>query len=122
MGLEVEAVLASSFARAWQTAEILAEEANWPAAEACPALEPPSSAAACADFIRTRGDSSIALVGHEPQLSELVSLLLVASEHAVRLELKKGGIVGLRFADRATAGGGTLRWSLSPKVLRGLDG
>ena len=40
---------------------------------------------------------AVALVGHEPNLSRLASLLLAGDEGAVSLELKKGGIVLLSF-------------------------
>src|SRR5437763_11510845 len=36
---EVDVMLSSRFVRAWQTAEILTEEAGWPPAVACEALE-----------------------------------------------------------------------------------
>lgn len=117
IGAEVEAVLASSFVRAWSTAEILTQEAAWPDAEALSVLEPPSPASAVAEAIRPRSESSLALVGHQPQLSELASLLLGASEQAVRLELKKGGIIHLRFPDRPMPGAGVLRWSAGPRIL-----
>jgi hypothetical protein len=38
------------------------------------------------------------------------------------LELKKGGVVCLRFARRPAPGTGVLRWSVSPKILRHLGG
>lgn len=120
LGVRVEAVLTSSYVRAYQTAAILTEEADWPAAETCLALEPPATSADSARMLELRTEASLALVGHQPELAELASVLLVASEHAVGLELKKGGVICLRFTGRPTPGAGFLRWSVSPKILRQL--
>src|SRR5919108_1086248 len=63
---EVDTVLSSRLTRAWQTAGILMEEASWPAAVACAALEPghpaPEAVAAPPAHATAAG---VALVGHE---------------------------------------------------------
>lgn len=120
LGIGVEAVLTSSYLRASQTAVILAEEAEWPEAETCRALEPPAGVSASVQMLETRAEPSLALVGHQPDLAELASLLLVANEHAAGLELKKGGVMCFRFTGRPAPGAGVLRWSVSPKILRQL--
>jgi phosphohistidine phosphatase len=120
--VEVEAVLASPYARAWATGEILHEEATWPPPEECPALEPPKPLSAVVDVVRARGDAAVALVGHQPQLSELAALLLAGRERSMRIEIKKGGAMFLRFASTLEPGAAALRWSASPKILRTLGG
>jgi phosphohistidine phosphatase len=100
----VDVVLSSPYARAWRTAEILAEEARWPAPERCEELEAwrePEDAIAVA-----RRRSSVAVVGHEPMLSGFVALLL-GSELAI--DFKKGGVVLVED--------GVLRWYATPKIL-----
>ena len=106
--------------RAWHTAEILHEEAGWPAPEPAPALEP-SFPHAAVELLQGHAGRSIALVGHEPHLSELASLLVSGDEHALGLELKKGATVLLEFDVRPAAGTATLRWIATPKILRMLD-
>jgi phosphohistidine phosphatase len=120
IGVEVEAVLASSYTRAWGTAEILSGKAAWPAPSAAPELEPSSSAPAALELVRARTESLLAVVGHEPGLSELVSLALTGDPHEAAIELKKGGVVCLRFGGAPGAGRALLRWSASPKLLRQL--
>ena len=111
--------LASPYTRAWQTAEILRDDAAWPAPERCPALEGDKAPAAALEPLQQHGErSSVALVGHEPYLSSLASLLLAKDERSVPIEMKKGGVIFLELA----LGSATLRWSASPKILRGLDG
>ncbi len=107
---EVEAVLASSFVRAWQTAEVL-HELGWPEPEELRELEAGVPATAVVGVLHRRAEQSLALVGHEPQLSRLASLLCTGDEHALTLELRKSGAVAID--------GRTLRWALPPKALRG---
>jgi phosphohistidine phosphatase len=107
-------VLSSPFVRAWRTAEILQEEAGWPSPEPFKTLEADRDPQGVIDELADApGGPSIALVGHEPLLSELIGLL-VGEAH---IELKKGAVA--RLDVRAlTRGGATLRWLLPPKVLR----
>jgi phosphohistidine phosphatase len=116
----VEAVLASPFPRAWRTAELLTEAAGWPAPEVAQELAAGRPPQAAIEAIRRHtGAGSMALVGHEPGLSELASLLLTGSPTRVHLEMKKGGAacLGLDALDRGSA---WLRWLVTPKALRSL--
>ena len=75
-----DAVLSSRYVRAWQTAEILVDDARWPAPRPCPALE---SAARPADALsgpRPRRRRPPALVGHEPHIRQLESLLVCGED------------------------------------------
>jgi phosphohistidine phosphatase len=117
LGVEVEALLASPYARSWRTAEILVQEAGWPRPEECADLRPFSALSDGVRLVRRRTESSVALVGHQPHLSELASLLLTGSDSS-RLELKKGGVIWLRFEGEPGAGSGLLRGSVAPKILR----
>ena len=105
----VDAVLASGYLRAWQTAELL-HEAGWPEPERLNELEAGVPAIAVVGLLQRRTEQSLALVGHEPQLSRLASLLCTGDERALTVDLKKAGAIGIE--DR------TLRWVLPPKALR----
>jgi phosphohistidine phosphatase len=120
LGIQVDGVLSSSYARAWETAAILRQEAKWPAPARWQELEPHFEPAACLDSLRGRSETTLALVGHQPQLSRLASLIVSGEPDAVALELKKGGVVCIRLADGLAPGAGLLRWSASPKMLRRL--
>jgi phosphohistidine phosphatase len=118
---EVDVVLSSPYARAWQTAEILQREAGWPAAEPCDALEALRAPDDALDPLRDRRErGSVVLVGHEPNLSLLASLLLTGDADALPLELKKGAVALLAFAAEPAPARAVLRWSMSPKLLRAL--
>jgi phosphohistidine phosphatase len=116
----VDAVLSSRFDRAWETAELLSKHAGWPKPERCEALELAPSAEVYDALSAYRGDSSVAVVGHEPCLSELISSMLTGDEEGMAIEMKKGAAVLLRFDDGAQAGGATLQWVLTPKMARAL--
>ncbi|HEV7672379.1 MAG TPA: phosphohistidine phosphatase SixA [Thermoanaerobaculia bacterium] len=60
----------------------------------------------------------IALVGHEPDLSELLARLVGAERPFHRF--RKGGAACIAFPGRVEAGAGTLSWALPPGLLRDL--
>jgi phosphohistidine phosphatase len=114
----VELVLSSPFERAWRTAEILHEEAGWPAPRELVELQ---SGAPPEETVRALGEyadyASLALVGHEPHLSELASYLISGGEDSL-LRFKKGGVA--RVSMNGPYEPGVLRWLLPPKVLRSI--
>ena len=66
---------------------------------------------------RKHGDvENIAIVGHEPYLSGLVSML-IAGDPEISLNLKKGGICCLSVEKLVHARCANLKWLLSPAQL-----
>ena len=118
----VDCVLSSIYARAWETAELLNELAGWPRPQACPALGPGWPPTSAFDVLRERTERAIALVGHEPYLSGLASLLCTGHEGLLRLTLKKGAVALIHVKPTVRPGSGSLVWSATPKMLRALDG
>ena len=111
-------IFSSPWTRAWQTSEIVADEltagevepVELPALTDSPHLDP------IADAIGDRGsDEIVALVGHDPWISELGSLLLTSSPERLVIDFPKGGVLGLDLA-RVEAGGAELRFLLRPKM------
>jgi len=110
-------VFSSPWKRAWQTARILCEGSGLPksARLACPALAaPPDLAALAAEVGEFGPEETIALVGHEPWLSELAGLLLTGEGNRPAIDFAKSGVMGIELADLAAAGSGTLRFYLVP--------
>jgi phosphohistidine phosphatase len=113
-----DALLTSPWLRAKQTAAI--------AAAAWGRLEPKESAALASGSFDDQaavldeypGDATVAVVGHEPWVSELLGRLLGTRQDS-RLEFKKGG-AALVDVPGHLAGGGSLVFYLPPKVLRKL--
>jgi phosphohistidine phosphatase len=59
---------------------------------------------------------NLLLVGHEPQLSRFVSLLL-AGAPGLTVQLKKGGLCKLSTSSLKRRGSATLEWLLTPKQM-----
>jgi phosphohistidine phosphatase len=117
---KVDVVLSSPYRRAWQTAEALASCAGWPAPVELGALEAGSSPAAILQALQAYGGvDSVALVGHEPTMHELVSYLLTADTGHAQVEFRKGSVARLEL-EGLRPGAARLRWLLAPKVMRSL--
>jgi phosphohistidine phosphatase len=115
-----DAVLVSSLVRARQTAEVLKDHAAWPEATEAAELAPDEDARKVLTLLRRQHGSSIAVVGHEPQLSELIGLCLVGEREGLGVDLKKPGVACLNFRSAPAVSGATLKWFVPPRVLRAL--
>jgi len=117
---KVDALLTSELTRALQTAEILHEELGWPAPETRDELAAGTDPKAMAGLLEPLEHAeAVALVGHEPDLSEFASYLLAGDPDAVAIELKKGGVISLGIEGGPTPGEAVLYWAIPPRVLRG---
>lgn len=117
----VEVLLSSPYARAWETAKILAGEAGWPAPVRCDALAADRNPTEVVGLLAGgRAAERVALVGHEPNLSALAAFLLLGDAARPMLEMKKGGVACLRLEGKIRPAAARLRWVLPPKVLRRL--
>lgn len=119
LGVTFDLVLTSSLVRARQTAEAIASECNpRPRVVNADSLAPGGTCqAVLADLARHAARKRIALVGHEPGIGELASLL-IGAQHAI--EFKKGAICRIDVDALPPEAPGSLRWLLTPKLLRGL--
>jgi len=110
-------LLTSPLPRALETAEIAADA--W--GEVTPTTEPQLAGGQAADLIAAlvarRVNGVVALVGHEPGISELLADLVGGS--AKSMPFKKGG-AALVAMDDGASGRGQLIWFLPPRLLRGL--
>jgi len=113
----VELVLSNPYRRAWQTAEILQQEAGWPAAEPCDALAGVAPATAALKLLERAPSRSIALIGRDPHLSALVALLLAGPDATVQVKLEKGGVMFLDCLGNPAPGQARLRWILTADIL-----
>jgi phosphohistidine phosphatase len=113
----VDLVLSSPYVRAWQTAQILHDIAQWPDPVSCRELEPLNDLQLIIDLCNRVESRSVALVAHEPLLGELAAALFAGFDTAAQ-PLKKGGAVAFSSEQSVTAGGMELRWWLTPRVLR----
>jgi len=118
----VSLVLSSPLTRAWQTAEILEKQANWPAPVRFDLLEPGRAPADVLDGLQPHASSdAVALVGHEPTLHEIAAYCLGGDSSRAHLVFRKGAVASLVFEHGIQPGNARLEWLLQPKALRALD-
>jgi phosphohistidine phosphatase len=114
-GLTPTLLLASPWMRAWQSAQLVAEHGGGPGVVAAPALaESPRLAAIAAAVGRPAPDAVVALVGHEPWLGELASILLTGDSHRLAVDFPKSGVLGLE-TDGVEDGRAVLQFLWRPK-------
>jgi phosphohistidine phosphatase len=116
----IDRLLTSPLVRTRQTAEILAKVTKWPEPIDAPELASGRTPAQALALIRKQDVESLALVGHEPNLSELIGVCVAGAGTRVSLALKKGGAACVSFGGSARPGEGHLDWLLTPKALREL--
>lgn len=119
MELSFDLILSSPYLRARQTAEIVAEAlALRKKLELSETLTPAGSTKKLIDSIRHRepAPKEVLLVGHEPYLSELISLL-IAGNRDVAVTMKKGGLCMLCAESLEHGCCATLEFLLTPKQM-----
>jgi phosphohistidine phosphatase len=106
--------------RARQTAEILLAAGLSPRLEVASTLAPGGSFSQWLTWLdewRQAGHESLALVGHQPDLSQWAELLLWGEARSA-LILKKAGIIGITLpAAEPPIGSSQLFWLAPPKLL-----
>ncbi|MEZ4588072.1 MAG: histidine phosphatase family protein [Gemmatimonadales bacterium] len=118
LGYVPSAVLSSPWKRAWQTAGILAREVGLEKTirESTAALAQEPNLEALAAAIGPRGDDEVvALVGHEPWMGELASVLLTGSPTRLSIRFPKSAVMGIRATGVGPAGG-QLAFFLTPRA------
>ncbi len=118
--LSFDGILSSPFLRARQTAEIVANTLGLRRElHFCDELTPAGDPKALVRFINRMqpAPENLLLVGHEPYLSELLSLLISGQPDAA-IDLKKNGLAKMEVTPRLKYGRcATLNWLLSPRQL-----
>ena len=114
IGFRAEAIITSPKVRAAETAELVAEKIDGTVT-----TDDRLAESLDVDIIEAilgeAGDPDEAmLVGHDPDFSELLSVLCAAAG----VSMRKGALARIEIDRPVRAGGGTLRWLLPPDVLK----
>lgn len=121
-----DCVAASPYVRARQTANIVAdrcaEAGRAPERDTLEAMQPGGDPGVIAQWLagRDAGDT-VVLVGHEPDLSDLMAWLTAGQQDGFA-RFRKSGACLIGFASPPARGGGELLAFLPPSVLRRLAG
>lgn len=116
MELRFDWILCSPYVRARQTAEIVAEALRVrQELETTDHLTPDGSFKRLVELINARRPAAeeVLLVGHEPHLSRLISLLL-SGRTEVQVLMKKAGLCKLAVEELEAGQCATLEWLLTP--------
>jgi phosphohistidine phosphatase len=121
LDLSFDLILSSPYVRARETAEIVAHEFG-SVLEFTSRLEVGGDPAALVAEVagRSKDLSDVLLVGHEPQLSKLISYLL-AGNSGLSVTMKKGGLCKLDVPRLRYARSASLDWLLTPSQLSHLS-
>jgi len=111
-------LLTSPLLRARQTAMLLTDCAGWPGAQAAPELAPGVEPRVVLDLLGQYRTGRIALVGHQPGLSQLLTACLAGEVDTFDIEMKKNAVACLSFRGAPRAGRATLNWLATPRLLR----
>jgi phosphohistidine phosphatase len=118
LDIEVDRIVSSPLLRARQTADIVARALHHEV-EIWKSLNPSEDPRQLVAALRKSNDDDILLVGHEPHLSQFVSVLISGGTD-MQIELKKGGLCKLSSDDLIYGRCATLHWLLAPSQLRKL--
>jgi len=116
LGLSFDLILTSPYLRAVQTAEVVAAQLGGKnQCERTPQLAPDGDPRALVRLITSRsGDEArVLVVGHEPYLGELVSVLVAGDAYPL-IDLKKAGLCKLATPALRYGRCARLEWLLTP--------
>ncbi|MEO5579269.1 MAG: histidine phosphatase family protein [Gemmatimonadaceae bacterium] len=115
---ELDQLATSPLTRALQTAKIVSDVFGIGGAEVTDSLMPDAPPEDFEKWCDTIGQADIvAIVGHEPHLSSLVTWLLTGHSES-RLRIRKGGACLIEFESQPRRDSGTLNWLSTPAQLR----
>lgn len=115
-GIRLNHLVSSPLVRARQTAAVFADEFGM-AVEICDALAPGGDTQYLYAFLKGKKGDSIALFGHEPDMSDLAQELLGVE---FKIPFKKAGVCRIDVEDMPPRSPGTLKWFLPPKLSKQL--
>lgn len=126
LGEKPDLLFTSPLIRAAQTAEILAGKIRQDEVGVLEELRAGASVGPLLAEVgrRVKDEQSVALVGHDPQMSQLVAVLGdVPKEDQERIDFRKGAIVRIDVGALPSGRPSEARWHLKPKnrlLVRGL--
>lgn len=118
IGVAPELIFTSPYRRTVETAQIIARAFPKAALHEMPEL---ASGASPTTIVRAlqcaAGANRVMLIGHQPDLGELISFLLTGSANLAAIEVKKATVAAIRLAAFPPRPPAVLRWLMSPKQL-----
>ena len=116
---DFECISTSPYLRAEQTANLIAQAySSPPPVEKTPLLEPGATLLDIEKLAqKISDDGCVAMVGHQPDCSEIISAL-IGSSKPEQIEMRKGAVCRIDVQGALLPGSGLLCWLLQPRCLR----
>jgi len=116
---EIDLLATSPLTRAAQTAAVLDSVYGGLREVEIDELSPEASPVEFLSWLRQQTGETVAVVGHEPSISLILSWLLTGTEKRL-FSFRKGGACLIEFPGEVGAGTASLLWALTPAQLREL--
>ena len=120
LGVQIDLIITSPLVRAIETAEIVSTGLGLNKKDIRQTLNlaPGGSLESLFAEIKTHSEAeSVALVGHQPDLGNIISKI-ISDEGDVALQLKKGGVCCINISETVPTIRGAVAWLLAPRQLR----
>jgi phosphohistidine phosphatase len=114
---QLDVLATSPLVRARQTAEIVAKAYDEMEITTVDALGSGRSRSELLEWLKEHADERVAIVGHAPDLDQLVAWLVTGKPKPF-IEMRKGGACLLSLSDEPAPGKAEMRWLVTPKLLR----
>jgi phosphohistidine phosphatase len=124
LDLRLDRIITSPLPRARATAEIIADELDAEnRLETAEVLRAGAGAEEIAGWLRERTEDRLMIVGHNPALTDLITLLVLGASRPQPqvCELKKGGLAALQPSP-SSSDRFDLIWVATPRLVRRLVG
>ncbi len=120
IGCSPAMIVTSPLVRAAETARIIYKEAATSASfEETQLLSPGADPSQLIDWLSSRNEPELLLVGHMPDV-QILTGQLIAAKNKTGIRFKKAGAAKIRFDAGVKKGAGELQWLLEPSHLRAL--
>ncbi len=121
IGVTPDMILTSPLYRARETAAILAEVLDGAVLRETKTLAPGGHFdEVLAEMVKPPKPARVMVVGHQPDLGMLASMLATGDPEAAYLPFRKAGAACLSISGSPSAAHGTLQWFLTPPQLRAI--
>jgi len=119
-GIHIDVVASSPLVRAKETADIVRSAVGIARHELTEFLVPGTRKNQLFDLLNSMKTSSVLLVGHEPHLSQTISILL-SERDSLPIEMKKCSLACLIASDPVRSGHALLQWLLTSEQMELLN-
>jgi phosphohistidine phosphatase len=116
LDVHVDLILSSPLKRATQTASLVGNEIDYEQRiETTPALHPDASYESFRQLlIHLRELEAVMMVGHNPSMSQFLSLLVSGGLSGRAIEMKKGGVARVEMGAKRSV----LNWLITPRLIK----